>query len=400
LKVLLLHDNPPPGGGAEKQFLGLRNELRKRGHDARLFTSTAGKQTSDSDYECFGTISSFRTLLQTYNPWAYRSLKKVLAAFRPDVVQANIYLTQLSPLILRLLQNIPTIYYAVWYRTICPIGTKMLPDFHTCFYPAGRICLRTGCLPLRDWIPLMYQMKMQRRWQGVFDLVVAVSEAVRLRLVAEGVPATHVNWPGVAIQLKAPDKSTDPLIVFAGRLVKEKGCDVLLRAFAIVKRQITKAQLLIAGDGLERERLEHMAHELHLGSSATFTGKVSPEEVQQRFAPAWVQVVPSVWPEPLPIAAMEGMMNASVVVASRIGGLPEIIKDGITGFLVEPGNPQELAQAILKTVSNRELAQQIGGTAHQFALNHLTEEKSVDRFIALYERVLQKPNEVTALSPL
>jgi len=151
---------------------------------------------------------------------------------------------------------------------------------------------------------------------------------------------------------------------------------------------------------LERERLEQMAQELHLGSSATFTGKVSPEEVQQLFAPAWVQVVPSVWPEPLPIAAMEGMMNASVVVASRIGGLPEIIKDGITGFLVEPGNPQELAQAILKAVSNRELAQQIGGTAHQFALTHLTEEKSVDRFIDLYERVLQKPNEVTAPSPL
>lgn len=400
MKVLLLHDNPPPGGGAEKQFLGLRNELRKRGHDARLFTSTAGKQTSVSDYECFGTISSFRTLLQTYNPWAYRSLKKVLGDFRPDVVQANIYLTQLSPSILRLLQNIPTIYYAVWYRTICPIGTKMLPDFSTCFYPAGRICLRTGCLPLRDWIPLMHQMKMQRRWQGVFDLVVAVSEAVRVRLVAEGVPATDVNWPGVAIQEKAPEKSRDPLIVFGGRLVKEKGCDVLLQAFAIVKRQIAKAQLLIAGDGLERERLQQMAQELHLGSSATFSGKLSPEEVQQRFAPAWVQAVPSVWPEPLPIAAMEGMMNASVVVASKIGGLPEIITDGITGFLVEPGNPQALAQAMLKAVSNREFAQQIGSTAHRFALNHLTEEKSVDRFIALYERVLQKPNQIATPSPL
>ena len=131
MKILLLHDNPPPGGGAEKQFLGLRNELRKRGHDARLFTSTAGKKKAVSDYECFGTTSSFRTLLQTYNLWAYNSLKKVLADFRPDIVQANIYLTQLSPSILPLLQNIPSIYYAVWYRSICPTGTKMLPDFRT-----------------------------------------------------------------------------------------------------------------------------------------------------------------------------------------------------------------------------------------------------------------------------
>lgn len=390
MKVLLLHDNPPPGGGAEKQFLGLRNELRKRGHDARLFTSTAGKQASVSDYECFGTISSFRTLLQTYNPWAYRSLKKVLADFRPDVVQANIYLTQLSPSILRLLQNIPTIYYAVWYRTICPIGTKMLPDKSTCFYPAGRICLRTGCLPLRDWIPLMYQMKMQRRWQGVFDLVVAVSESVRLRLVAEGVPATEVNWPGVTVQKKRPEKSITPLLVFAGRLVKEKGCDTLLQSFAIVKRQISNAHLLIAGDGPEQERLKRMADELKISPSITFIGKISPDEVQEHFAPAWVQAVPSVWPEPLPIAAMEGMMNGTVVVASRIGGLPEIIKDGITGFLVEPGDHLQLAEAILKAFNNRELTVQIGEAAHDFALTHLTEDKSVDRFVTLYERVLDK----------
>ncbi|MCI0604250.1 glycosyltransferase family 4 protein [bacterium] len=387
MKILLLHDNPPPGGGAEKQFLGLRNELRKRGHDARLFTSTASKKQSVSDYECFGTISSFRTLLQTYNRWAYQSLKKVLEDFRPDVVQANIYLTQLSPSILPLLQNIPSIYYAVWYRSICPIGTKMLPDNRTCFYPAGRICLRTGCLPLRDWIPLMYQMKMQRRWQGVFELVVAVSEAVRVRLVAEGVPATHVNWPGVAIQEKIPEKSPTPQVVFAGRLVKEKGCDILLRAFGIVRHKCMHAQLVIAGDGPERTRLERMKQELHLDSCVTFTGHISSEEVQQRFASARVQVIPSVWPEPLPIAAMEGMMNGSVVVASRIGGLPEIIQDGETGFLVEPGNPQDLAAAIQRAFDNLE----IGQAAHEFALSHLTEEKSVNRFISLYEHVLQKP---------
>lgn len=398
MKILLLHDNPPPGGGAEKQFLGLRDELRKKGHDARLFTSTAGKKHGVSDYECFGTISGFRTLLQSYNRWAYHSLKKVLEDFRPDIVQANIYLTQLSPSILPLLRNIPSIYYAVWYRSICPTGTKMLPDRRTCSDPAGRICLQNGCLPIRDWIPLMGQMKMLRRWQGVFELVVAVSETVRAMLASEGVPATHVNWPGVAIQENLLERTTNPQVVFAGRLVKEKGCDVLLRAFAIVKRKIPDVEMVIAGDGLERKRLERMMHELDLDSSVTFMGQVTPDEVQKRFASAWVQVIPSVWPEPLPIVAMEAMMNGRIALASRVGGLPEVIRNGVNGFLVEPGNAEDLAATIFRVLDHPEQTEQIRKAAHQFALDHLTEEKSVERFVSLYEHVLQNPKSAMSKS--
>ena len=126
-------------GGAEIATLSLRDELRKRGHDARLFSSSAraGEGFSHADYECFGTTSLFRTLLQTANPWAYRRLANVLARFKPDVIHVTMFLTQLSPLILPLLRKVPSLYHVVWYRPICPIGTKLLSDGSACNVPLG-----------------------------------------------------------------------------------------------------------------------------------------------------------------------------------------------------------------------------------------------------------------------
>ena len=152
MKILLVNDYGTLTGGAEVQMALLRDELRKRGHEARLFTSSARPSIGESyaDYECVGTTSRFRTLLQTLNPWAYWQLRRVIAEFHPDVIHVKMFLTQLSPLILPLLRNVPSLYHVVWYRPICPLGTKMLPDGTTCQVTAGAICYHNRCLPLRD----------------------------------------------------------------------------------------------------------------------------------------------------------------------------------------------------------------------------------------------------------
>ncbi len=102
MKILLVNDYATPTGGAELLTLVLRDGLRQRGHDARIFSSSARPSAGDNhaDYECFGTTSRFRTLLQTVNPWAFWQLRQILTEFKPDVVHVTIFLTQLSPFIL------------------------------------------------------------------------------------------------------------------------------------------------------------------------------------------------------------------------------------------------------------------------------------------------------------
>ena len=173
MRILILNDYGSLFGGAEIQIQLLRNALQARGHEVRLFTSSArpGGEPIHVEYTCKGTTSRFRTLLQTANPWAYQALHQAIQAFRPDVVHVSVFLTQLSPLILPLLRPVPSVYHVVWYRPICPLGTKMLPDGTVCSDPWGRACYRHQCLPLRDWLPLMLQMQAWDRWRDVFDVV-------------------------------------------------------------------------------------------------------------------------------------------------------------------------------------------------------------------------------------
>jgi len=93
MKILLVNDYATLVGGAESMTLALRNGLRQRGHDARVFASSARTWPGDSfaDYECFGTTSRFRTLLQAANPCALLRFRKILAEFRPDVVHVSLF---------------------------------------------------------------------------------------------------------------------------------------------------------------------------------------------------------------------------------------------------------------------------------------------------------------------
>jgi glycosyltransferase involved in cell wall biosynthesis len=365
----------------------LRDALRERGHDARLFASNARGPggVCRADYTCLGTTSRWRTLLQTANPWAWRQLRRVLADFQPDVVHVKMFLTQLSPLILPLLRSVPCLYHVVWHRPICPLGTKLLPDGIVCESSAGAICYQTGCLPLRDWMPLMLQMKLWRRWRGVFGLIVANSAAVKRRLVAAGIEPVQVVLSNVAPRPPRPPLAPPPTVMFAGRLVREKGVDVLLRAFARVTGQIPEARLMIYGEGPERRRLEELRGELGITDNVTLLGFRPHEEMAPAYSRAWALAVPSRWEEPFGVVAPEAMMVGTAVVASRCGGLAEIVRDGQTGYLVPPGDADALATALLRLLQDRELAGDMGRAGREVALAEFSESSTVDRFVQLYQ---------------
>ena len=390
MKILLVNDYAVPQGGAEILLLNLRDALREHGHDARLLASNAGANgiPNRADYTCRGTTSRFRTLLQSANPWAAMELKRVLASFQPDVVHVKMFLTQLSPLILPLLKNIPSVYHVVWYRPICPLGTKLLPDGSSCYSPPGVVCYRTGCLTLRDWVPLMFQMKLWRRWRPVFDLIIANSEPVRQRLLAEGIEPVEVVANGVSSRPPRPAISGRPTVVFAGRLVREKGVDVLLRAFARVLPQIPDARLVICGRGPEHLNLERLTAELGLANSVSLVGFRTNEEVEKIFGDAWVVAIPSVWEEPFGQVAVEAMINSVAVVATNSGGLGRIVRDGETGFLVSRGDEAELAAALLKLLSDRALAERQGRAGWELAMTEFSETRMVDRFVQMYRSIL------------
>ena len=389
MRILLLNDYGRPIGGGEVMVSTLRDELRRRGHDARLFASDAPVSAfgSHADYTCFGTTSRARGLVQTANPWAAAALRRVMREFRPDVVHVTMFMTQLSPLVMPLLRGVPTVFHAVWYRYVCPSGTKMLPTLEPCRFQAGTACLRAGCVPLHDWVPLMAQQAMVRRWSGRFGAVAAVSDAVRDRLVEAGVAVDDVIPAPIPVRPARPPLSGPPVALFAGRLVPEKGADVLLRAFARVRRELPGTCLTIIGAGPAWPALVALRRELALDDVVQMHAQMSRESLEHVADRAWVQVIPSVWDEPFGLSAAEAMMRGTAVVASRSGGLPNVVGDADPNSLVPPRDDRALADALLAFLGDRERCETAGAAGRASALKRFAPNTVVDRFLVHYARL-------------
>ncbi len=394
MKILLVNDYGTPDGGAEIQMYRLRQLLRERGHDARLLTTAMESPgvKNTADYKCVGTKSSLRILLQTANPWAYTKLREVLGEFRPDMVHVKMFLTQMSPLIMPLLRDVPSVYHVAWYRPICPTGTKMLPNGSRCDFRAGPACYREGCLPARDWIPLMLQLRLFRTWCGAFGSIMANSDWVRKRLEEEGIEPVEVLRYGIETRRGETVLSEAPTAVFAGRLVKEKGADVLLRAFAKASGRVPGSRLVIAGDGPERKNLEALAAKLNLAASVSFRGYLKPQEMNDELSGAWVQVIPSLWDEPFGIVAIEAMARGTAVVASGSGGLGEIIEDGVDGFLVPPGDADALSEKLTTLFNDKGLVSSMAAAAGRAVSEKYSEEIFLRQLFGIYDSVIKAKN--------
>jgi len=389
MKVLIVNDNGTLAGGAEVIVFGLRDALQARGHEVRVFASSAGagERRILADDLCFGTASRWRTLLQTANVAAAGALRRAIARFRPDVVHVNLYLTQLSPLVLGALGDVPSVYYAQWYRALCPLGTRRLPSGERCVAAIGLACLRGGCLPVRDWPPLMAQMAIDRRLGRRFARVAAISRAVAARLGELGAPhlrSAKVVHPGTAVVEPRTAMSGDPTAIAAGRLVPEKGIDVLLQAFARVAARHPRSRLVVAGGGREAPALRTLARSLRIGDRVDFRGPMPHEDVLVALRSAWVACVPSVWEEPFGMTALEAQMNGVAVVASRAGGLPEIVSDGETGHLVPPGDVDALADCLDDCFSDGAATAALGVRGHESVREHFGLEALAVRFETLY----------------
>lgn len=212
--------------------------------------------------------------------------------------------------------------------------------------------------------------------------VVTPSRALRNFLEAHGFPAhlLHVIHSGIEVRRTEPRVGDGPLVVgTVTNLVYWKGVDVLVDACALVEPRL---RLEVYGAGAEQGNLERQAAEL--GVEARFHGFV--DDMTGRLDELDLFVLPS-RTENLPIAVLEAMANALPVVATRVGGVPELVVDGETGVVVEPDDPQELAAAIQELALSPERRQALGRAGARRAAEHFDAERAVRRLVSLYEQI-------------
>lgn len=180
-----------------------------------------------------------------------------------------------------------------------------------------------------------------------------------------------------------------PRVLCLGRLQKRKGFSVALSAFARIAHRYPQMRLTIAGDGPERLNLERQADELGLKHDVNFLGWVSPNEVRSLINTATVVVMPS-QNEGLPLVALEAALMARPVVATRIGGLSEVVMHRKTGLLVDPGDCAGIAEAISFLIQNPDKAAELGQTARRRAQNEFNWRRCVDGYDRLYQSICKR----------
>jgi glycosyltransferase involved in cell wall biosynthesis len=185
----------------------------------------------------------------------------------------------------------------------------------------------------------------------------------------------------------APYGGDETRLLCVGRLIPIKGHIVLLRAFAQAKRELPELGLDIAGRGPLEPALRALARELDVGNSVRFLGHVTP--IQGAIERSAVVVVPSMG-EGFGMVALEAMERARPVVAAAIGGLGEIVRDGETGLLVQPGEAEPLAAAILRVAGDPELGRRMGEAGRRRALSRFLQSFCTDRTELLYEDALSR----------
>lgn len=229
-----------------------------------------------------------------------------------------------------------------------------------------------------------------------FEHLIAVSKPVaedmqkaglkkcNISIVANGIDTSVYGSrsSGVAIRQQLQLRADAVVLGTLSSLTSEKGIDIALRAFALVQKNIENLSLLIIGDGPERKNLLKLAQESGISNRVIFAGRRA--DIPQVLSAIDLFLLPS-HAEGLPMALLEAMASGCAVVATRVGDVPEVV-NAECGTLVEPGNPESFAQAIIEQLSDRILLQRRGESARKIVEQHFSSRAMAEHYAAIYNR--------------
>jgi glycosyltransferase involved in cell wall biosynthesis len=234
------------------------------------------------------------------------------------------------------------------------------------------------------------------KYNWLVDRVLTVSSSIKDTLIDAGVNPGRVKVVYEGVDLKWIDsQKTDPVsldsndvvIGTVAHLSLEKGHNSFLKAIALLVKEFPNARFLVVGDGVLRTDLEDLAGQLGIERYVLFTGfRTDSEALMKQFD---IFCLPSL-SEGLSSAIMAAMANRLPVVSTTVGGIPELVSDQVTGFLVTPDSPEELANALSKLMRSSQLRYEMGDAGRRRVEDYFTVTNKIDRTELSYLELLQK----------
>lgn len=361
--------------------------LRRHGHKVRQFRC-ANKEAIKA-----GLLRKTKFFMDAaWSNYGYQLVRRQIKDFRPDIVHVHNFFLILSPSIFQAAKDagIPTVATLHNYRLLSPCSQ---------FLRKGKLC--EVCINRNPWRIMFYHCyrrsfwanylryrvyyisKKKHDWLNDVSAFIALTQFGKRKFIEGNVLPERIfvkpNFIEDPLNGQKPQYSGHGA-VFVGRLSAEKGLKTLMKAWRMIEYP-----LAILGDGPMRKETEAYAYK-----NVSFYGTVSRKVVLEHMKNSKVLVFPSEWYEGFPCVLVESLAMGLPVVASNLGAMAEIIDNGRTGLLFEPGNPDDLRKKVQMLLEDRQLCKQIGFAARKTYLEKYTSEKNYNILLDIYHSVTGK----------
>lgn len=404
MRILQVHKYHHSLGGAETYYLQLSKLLRKKGHTVSHFSMQHEDNIPNKWSKYFVSNVDFRhfsftdlikvNLRMIFSFEAKRKMGKLLEEFRPDVAHIHNIYYSISPSILLELKKrkVPVIYTVHDYHLLTP---------NIIFYHDGAICN----LGVKDSLfKIVLHKCVRNHYLGSFvtglvtklhrklglytnnvDYFIAPSLFMEKKLEEYNFDKRKIihlpNFVDTRNFLDKPVKKKGGYVLYFGRFYEQKGVLLLPE----VAKRLPKVKFKIVGQGPVEKKLKDKAEKFGI-NNIEFLDFQEADEIKKTIAGSVFCVVPSLWYEPMPYSVLESFASCRPVIASRIGGIPEVVEDGENGFLVLPGDIDELTEKISLLWEDRALARKMGKSARQTVLESFNQERHYEKLISVYQK--------------
>ena len=371
MRILLVNYRYFISGGPEKYMFNIKKMLEDNGHEVIPFSilSTKNVETEYSKYfvEPIGNLDAVyfsevkktpKTVWQMVTRSIYsievkKAIQKEIKDVKPDLVYVIHFVNKLSPSVITGAKQlgVPVVLRLSDYFLLCPrfdflYQKKICED---CLKYGYKACIKKSCVQGSKAASIIRVISMKvHSLLKVYDKVdafITPSEFLKKKLIDNGFPSEKINC--------IPTFTTSKAVVgkciigtyglYFGRITQEKGVEIIIKAY----EQMPEKQLKIMGDDTTEEGVKLKEYvKKHKLTNIEFLGFKSGTELEEIIKGSKYTLIPSIWYDNLPNTALESFQYSKPVIASDIGSLPELVKDGYNGFLFAPGDYMDLIAKI------------------------------------------------------
>lgn len=407
MKILLINKFHYMRGGSETYYFAQAEALRAKGHDVICFAMQDERNLPckeekyfppnvdyNGSYAIKAEISTVKNFF--YSKPAAKKMEELIEAEHPDVAHIGLLHRQITFSVVEVLKkhNIPIVMTMHDLIFACPNYTMLTNGqiCKDCVNGSVVNCIKKKCVKGSTFKSVLAACEklylFHKKYYDLIDLYITECDCYKKLMVSSQVTKSRIitmtNFLPISQKYGFESNYQDYELYF-GRFSREKGILTLLKAH---KASGCKYRLMLVGAGPIQNEIESYIKENRL-TNIELPGAVYGDEMEKIIEGAKVIIIPSEWYENCPYALLQSIAKGKIVIASRTGGLSELINEGKTGFLFEPGNVDDLAAKIAKVMSmNKEVYENMSCYIAEEAKQRHYWEQYIDRLIHEYEKLL------------